>query len=70
MKRLLPYTHASAMRLWWNLVALWYISKAKKAYNKQDWFLNEANRLTDLSINTSIRADEWDAVVQHMRGKK
>ena len=70
MKRLLPYTHASAMRLWWNLVSLWYCRKANKA---QDAFEKGSSDLTlfyVLAEQAGKRADEWDAEVQRMKEKK
>ena len=70
MKRLLPYTHASAMSLWWRLVALWYWRGANKAHDKHEFFLDKSNVLTVIAKYTSNRADEWDTEVQRMRGKK
>ena len=70
MKRLFPYTHASAMRLWWNIVSLWYIYRANKAHDKHESFLDKANALTVIATYTGQRADEWDAVVKRMRKKK
>jgi hypothetical protein len=70
IKRLFPHTHASAMRLWWHLVALWYWRRANKAYDKHLVLLDKANVLTVIAKFISKRADEWDAEVQRMREKK
>jgi len=70
IKRLFPYTHASAMRLWWNLVSLWYWRRANKAHDKHLVLLDKASVLTVIAKFTSKRADEWDAEVQRMREKK
>ena len=70
MSKAFPYTHASAMRLWWNIVSLWYIHRANKAHDKHEFFLDKANVLTVIATYTGQRADGWDAVVQSMRKKK
>jgi hypothetical protein len=63
MKNLFPYTHASAMRLWWNLVSLLCITLSENAFRFGAAMLLRAER-------TGSRADTWDDVVQRMRGKK
>jgi hypothetical protein len=70
LKRLFPYTRALAMRLWWNLVSLWYIHRANKAHDKLELVFDKANVLKVIAQYTSERADEWDAEVQRMRGQK
>ncbi len=70
IKRLFPYTYASTMRLWWNLVALWYWRRANKAHDKHEFFLDKTNVLTVIATYTSKRAAEWDAEVRRIRGQK
>jgi hypothetical protein len=58
------------MRLWWNLVALWYWRRANKAHDKHLALLDKANVLAVIATYTSKRADEWDAEVCRIRGQK
>ena len=70
MKRLFPYTHASAMRLWWNLVSLWYIERAIKAADLLERAAVNVARRKHLADQAGKRADQWDIDVQRMRKKK
>jgi len=70
MKNLFPYTHASAMRLWWNLVSLWHIKRAIKAADLLGRSVDKLVQQNRLADQAGKRADEFDVVVQRMRGKK
>ena len=70
MKNLFPYTHASAMRLWWSLVSLWYIERAINAADSLERAAVNVARRKHLADQAGKRADQWDVVVQRMRGKK
>ncbi|MFN8994959.1 MAG: hypothetical protein ACK5X3_15035 [Pseudomonadota bacterium] len=70
IKRFFSYARANALRLWWDIIALWYCRKANKALDAFEKGDSDLKYFHVLAEQAGKRADAWDAEMRRVRVRK